>query len=190
MSTVRIEQVGQNKLDHVNKVLAGIGHGDAPMRAVRSAALRAAQKGKTEAGRFAAATYSINKGTFMANCKIKVETGGGAGSVTSVGISFSGSVIPLIEFDTHWGKGGGLTTTVKQSTETLAHAFAAPVYGRTQAHEHEYGTTGPVETLYGPSTGQMMQDDQISEDMSNLIAETFDKRIDHEISRLLAGIGV
>ena len=125
MSIVRIEDVGKNQLDHVNKVLAGIGNGSAAVRAVYQAAQRAAQRGKTEAGRFAAAEYTIGKGGFMSHCKIKVNASGNHGGATSVSIMFAGQVIPLIEFNTRWSKNGGLTTTVKSgSTSTLAHAFA------------------------------------------------------------------
>ena len=190
MSVIKIEDVGQNTLDRVNKILAGIGNGSGAIRAVYQAAKRAGERGKTEAGRFAAAEYTIGKGGFMSHCKIKTMVSGGSGGAASVSIVFAGQVIPLIEFATHWSKSGGLTTTVKSgSTATLAHAFAAPVYGATQAHEHEYGTTGPVKTLYGPSTGQMMQNDKIIQEMDKVIAETFEQRIDHEIGRILAGIG-
>ena len=58
---VHIESVGQNTLDHVNKVLGSFGNGSLATRAVAAAAKRAADKGKTEAGRFAAAEYTIGK---------------------------------------------------------------------------------------------------------------------------------
>ena len=185
---IHINDVGVNTLDRVNKILAGIGNGSGAVRAVYHAAKRAADRAKTEAGRFAAAEYTIGKGGFMAHCRIKASVSGGSGGAASVGITFAGQVIPLIQFDTHWSKGGGLKTTVKSgSSATLAHAFAASVYGSTQAHEHEYGTTGPVKTLYGPSTGHMMQNEKIIEQMDKVISETFEQRIDHEISRILAG---
>lgn len=189
MSTIKIEDVGQNTLDRVNKILGAVGNGGAAVRAVYQAAKRAGQRGRTEASRFAGAEYTIGSGGFLAHCKIKVNASGGGGGASSVSIVFAGSVIPLIEFNTHWSKGGGLTTTVKSgSTATLAHAFAAPVYGATQAHEHKNGTTGGVETLYGPSTGQMMQNEKIIQQMDKVISETFEQRIDHEISRILAGL--
>ena len=186
---IKVEDVGKNKLDYVNKVLAGIGNGSGAIKAVYAAAKRAAQRAKTEAGRFAAEEYTINKGTFMSRCKIKTSVAGGSGGATSVSITFAGSVIPLIEFNTRYARGGKLSTQVKRTggAEILDHAFIAPVYGSTQAHEHIYGTRGPVETLYGPSTGHMMQNDNVIEKMDRVIAETFDQRIDHEMSRILNG---
>jgi len=189
MSMIKVESVGQNTLDRVNKILGSIGNGGAAIRAVYQAAKRAGERGRTEASRFAGAEYTIGSGGFLSHCKIKTNVGGGGGGASSVSIVFAGQVIPLIEFSTHWSKGGGLTTTVKAgSTATLVHAFAAPVYGSTQAHEHKNGTTGGVETLYGPSTGQMMQNEKIITQMDKVISETFEQRIDHEISRILAGL--
>jgi len=190
MSMIKVESVGQNTLDRVNKILAGIQNGGGAIKAVYQAAKRAGERAKTEAGRFAGAEYTIGKGGFMSHCKIQTHASGGSGGASSVSITFAGQVIPLIEFNTRWSKGGGLTTTVKSgSTATLSHAFAAPVYGSTQAHEHVNGTTGGVKTLYGPSTGQMMQNEKIIQQMDKVIAETFEERIDHEIGRILAGIG-
>ena len=187
---IKVEDVGKSKLDYVNKVLAGIGNGSGAIKAVyNNAAKRAAQRGKTEAGRFAAEEYTINKGTFMSRCKIKTSVKGNSGGATSVNIGFAGSVIPLIEFNTRYSKGGRLSTQVKRTggAEILDHAFIAPVYGSTQVHEHVYGTRGPVKTLYGPSAGHMMQNDNVIEKMDKVITETFDQRIDHEMSRILNG---
>ena len=46
-----------------------------------------------------------------------------------------------------------------------------------------------MKTLYGPSTGQMMQNEKIIQQMDEVISQTFEQRIDHEISRILAGTG-
>ncbi len=188
-TSIWIDDVGSNSLDHVNKVLASIGNGSGAIKAVYAAAKRAAQRGKTEAGRFAAEEYTINKGTFMSRCKIKTSVAGGSGGATSISISFAGTVIPLIEFNTKYSKGGMLSTQVKRTggSAILEHAFAAPLYGATQVHEHAYVTRGPVETLYGPSTGHMMQNEIVTEKMEKVISETFDQRIDHEMSRILNG---
>lgn len=189
MSMVHVESVGQNTLDHVNKVLGSFGNGSLATRAVAAAAKRAADKGKTEAGRFAAAEYTIGKGGFMSHCKIKSSVSGGGGGATSVSIEFAGSVIPLIEFNTRYARGGRLTTTVKSgSSATLFHAFAAPVFGKTAVFEHVNQTRGPLEQLFGPSTGHMMQNDKIIEQEDKVIMETFEQRIDHEISRILASL--
>lgn len=186
MSYIQIDDVGQNTLDRVKKILFSVGQEKKATHAIFNASQRAASKAKTEAGRFAAAEYTIGKSGFMSHCKVKTSVGG----TSSVAITFAGQVIPLIEFKTQWTRGGGIATTVKAgSTMQLRHAFLAAVYGKTQAHEHEYGTTGPVKTLYGPSTGHMMQNDKVIEQMDKTITETFERRIDHEISRILAGIG-
>jgi len=189
MSMVHVESVGQNTLDHVNKVLGSFGNGSLATRAVAAAAKRAAQKGKTEAGRFAAAEYTIGKSGFMSHCKIKSSVSGGEGGATSVSIEFAGSVIPLLEFNTRYARGGRLTTTVKSgSSATLYHAFVAPMFGPAAVFEHINQTRGPVEQKFGPSTGHMMQNDVIIEQEDKVMMETFEQRIDHEISRILAGL--
>lgn len=46
----------------------------------------------------------------------------------------------------------------------------------------------PVEERYGPATTQMMySNDEITEEISEKVVETFDKRIDQDILALLNG---
>ena len=66
MSMIKVESVGQNTLDRVNKILGSIGNGGAAVRAVYQAAKRAGQRGRTEASRFAGAEYTIGSGGFLA----------------------------------------------------------------------------------------------------------------------------
>ena len=42
-----------------------------------------------------------------------------------------------------------------------------------------------MEQKYGPSTGHMMQDDGVSDKLTERRVEVFDSRIEHEISRIL-----
>lgn len=188
---IHIEDVGKNSLDHVNKILAGIGNGSGAIRAVHAALTRAAAKAKTEAGRFAAQEYTIGKGAFMGRTKVRTTVSGGSGGATSVSILYAGSVIPLLEFNTRYSRGGSLTTQVKRTggAAVLQHAFAAPVFGQTAVFEHINQTRGPVEQKFGPSTAHMMQNENVIEQMDKTIQETFDQRIDHEISRILNGYG-
>lgn len=47
----------------------------------------------------------------------------------------------------------------------------------------------PVEQKFGPSTGHMMQNEQVIENMEKTILETYETRIEHEILRVLNGWG-
>lgn len=187
MSIVTIETVGASTLERAIKVLAGIPNG--AQRAIRAAATRAGEMGKSKAGQFAAAEYTISKGTFMARTTQKTRVTGGSGGVV-VNISFAGGVIPLLEFNTRYSRGGKMTTTVKRSSgaATLDHVFVANI-GGIGAFERVGAARFPLEGKYGPSTGHMMQDENVIEQMDKTISEAYEKRMDHEITRLLNGWG-
>ena len=185
---VWIEDVGTGSIDKAIKLLAGIPGG--AQKAMHSALKRAGDRAKTEAGRFAAEEYTISKGTFMKN--VKVTTGvSGSGSGVSMSIKFAGHVLPLLEFNTRYERGGLLTTQVKSNggAATLQHAFAERVYGPLGVYERVGAPRFPVEEKFGPSTGHMMRNEQVVQKMEKTIREEFDKRMEHEIIRVMNGWG-
>ena len=189
MSTVAVQSVGGQTLDHVNKILAGIPGG--AYRAVYSAMRRAGDTAKTKAGQFAAAEYTIDKGTFMKNVTQKATVTGGLGGVAEMKISFAGNVLPLLAFQTKFGRDGRLQTKVKRTGggAALDHVFAARVYGPIAAVERLGSSRLPVEQKFGPSTAHMMQSEEVVDQMDQTIKQTFEARIDHEILRVLNGWG-
>lgn len=183
---IRVEEVGGARIERINKILAHIPGG--AIKASHAALKRAGETGKTKAGQFAAAEYTISKGTFMSNVTMKTTTDGGAGGVASLTLSFAGGVLPLRLFQTRASKHGGVTARVKRSGGggTLAHAFRISQFGG--GIFERLGTSRfPVEQKFGPSTGHMMQEEHVVEQMDKVITETFDKRIEHEILRLMNG---
>lgn len=189
MSVITMEEVGGKGLDHVNKILAGFPGG--AYKAAHNALRRAGDTGKTRAGRFAAAQYTISKGDFMRNVTEKTVVSGGAGGVAEVRVSFAGHVLPLLTFHTKFGRDGRVQTQVKRNggAKTLEHAFVARVFGPTAVFERLGVSRFPVEQKYGPSTAHMMENDQVVEQMEQTIRETFEARLDHETTRLLNGWG-
>lgn len=186
MSYIRIDNVGGVSTERLCKVLAGIPNG--VYRATYSALKRAGDQAKTKAGQYAAAEYTISKGTFMSNVNIKTRITGAGSGAASMSLSFAGGVIDLLKFNTKFSKGGAVTTRVKRNGGgTLQHAFIATI-GGTGVFERLSSKRFPVERKYGPSTGHMMQNDKVIEEMTKTIEETYDKRIEHEILRLLSGI--
>ena len=130
MSEVHVTDTGGMNLERVNKLLAGLGNGSAIHKAVYNALRRAADSGKTQAGRFAAEQYTISKGQFMAHVRAKTIQHGGHMGVDSVQILFAGQVIPLIEFRTRFSKDGGVSASVKKGGGgVLSHAFIANIGG-------------------------------------------------------------
>lgn len=184
---VRVDEVGGRSLERVNKLLGRVPNG--AFKATYSALKRAGQKAKTKAGQYAAAEYTISKGTFMANVNSKTQISGGGGGVASLSISFAGSVLPLLEFRTRYGKNGLVSTQVKRNggAATLEHAFVKAIFGPVAVYERLGSKRFPVEQKFGPSTGHMMQNDEVIEKMDETIKETYEERIEHEILRVLNG---
>ena len=177
MSSIRVTLDGDEVLERASKVLAGIPGGVS--KAITSASKRAGDQGKTKAGTFAAQEYTISKGLFMSETKTKLQISEG------FTLSFEGSVIPLKRFKARDQRPRGVYASVKRgSGGRLPHAFTGP-----GGHFFERVATArlPIEKKFGPSTGQMMQNDEIIEQMDKTITETFEKRMEVEINRLLAG---
>lgn len=188
MSVIRIEPAA-GQLERVNKLLAGFPGG--AFKAVYAALKRAGDTAKTKAGQFAAAQYTISKGTFMSNVNTKSSVSGDMGGAAELRISYAGSVLPLLAFHTRASRNGLVQTQVMRSggAVTLQHAFIAPVFGQTAVFERVGAPRFPVRQLFGPSTGHMMQNEQVAEQMSETIQDTFDKRVEHELLRVLNGWG-
>ena len=188
---ISIDEANQGTIQRLNKILAGIPGG--AYKAAYNAMKRAGDTAKTKAGQFAAAEYTISKSTFMSNVTEKTQISGGnsMGGVASLSISFAGNVLPLLSFSTRYSRDGAITTQVKRNggAATLQHAFAAKVYGPIAVFERVGAPRFPVEQKFGPSTGHMMQNEKVVEQMDKTIQETFEQRAEHEILRLLNGWG-
>ncbi len=184
MSIVTITEVGQHKLDRVNTILSGIP--GATYQAVGKAMKRAAQAGKTEAGRYAAAVYNISKGTFMANTSISYEISGGGGAVSSVTIRYAGALLDLLIFKPDLSAGGVKYQAKRGRTVHLRHAFDIAAYGG-----HIYERLGrprfPIRRDKGPSTAHMVGDMDVAAPLGAKIESEFSKRLEHEINRILNG---
>jgi hypothetical protein len=185
--SIEVKEIGEAKLDRVKKLLAGIP--DGVIKASHQALKRAGERAKTEAGRFVAGEYVITKGGFMKNVTVTTNVSGGGGTA-AFNINFRGSVIPLTEFSVKASRGGGVTAQVKRGGGgTISSAFAARVYGPMRIFERVGKARLPVEQKYGPSTAQMMGNETIVELMTETIQESFDERLEHEVWRLLSGVG-
>jgi len=71
----------------------------------------------------------------------------------------------------------------------LEHAFVANIYGHVAVFERVGAPRFPVEQKYGPSTGHMMQNERVIEQMDTTIRQTYEARIEHEVLRVLNGWG-
>ncbi len=189
MNYIRVDQVGSNSLDRTSKILAGVQGGI--WQVVSATMKRAGDTAKTKAGEFAASQYTINKGDFMRNVNMKSHIRNGEGGVVSMSIGYSGNVLPLLTFNTKFSRDGKVQTQVKRggSATVLEHAFAAKIFGPISVFERVGSPRFPVEQKFGPSTAHMMANDEVIKKMDETIRETYDNRIEHEITRVLNGWG-
>ena len=189
MNYIRFDEIGENSLERINKLLHNIPGGT--YKVVSSALRRAGDTAKTRAGQFAAAEYTINKGDFMRKTNVKTHVKSEIGGLLSMSISFSGTVLPLLTFNTSYSRDGRLQTQVKRNggTSTLQNVFTARVFGPIAVFERIGSTRFPIEQKYGPSTGHMMRNEEVIEKMDEAIRDTYEKRIEHEILRVLNGWG-
>lgn len=182
--------IAEDSLDKATKLLAGINGG--VYKAVGSALSRAAASGKTAAKGAVTKEYTISQSEFLFSTKninhfVREFDGG-----ISVVFGFRGNVIPLMKFNTSIGNSGQIVTQVKRSgaAETLNRAFIAQMGGHRGVYERLGPDRFPVTELFGPATPQMMYSNEaVVDEIDAKMAETYEKRIDHEIVRLLNGWG-
>lgn len=185
-----IVDVVEDSLDKATRLLAGINGG--VYKAVGSALSRAAATGKTAAKQPVTKEYTISQSEFLARTRsinhfVRESSGG-----ISVVFGFRGNVIPLMKFNTRVNGSGQIVTQVKRSgsAETLNRAFSAQMGGHKGIYERVGVKRFPVEELYGPATPQMMySNEEVTDEIERKVADTYEKRIDHEILRLLNGWG-
>lgn len=185
-----VVDIAEDSLDKATRLLAGI-HGGV-YKAVGNALTRAAASGKTAAKQPVTQEYAISQSEFLARTKninhfVRESDGG-----ISVVFGFRGNVIPLMKFNTRINGSGQVVTQVKRSgsAETLNRAFSAQMGGHRGVYERTGPSRFPVKELYGPATPQMMYSNEtVTDEIERKVADTYEKRIDHEILRLLNGWG-
>ena len=101
-------------------------------------------------------------------------------------------MIPLTKFNTRVNGSGQVVTQVKRSSaaEVLEHSFQARMGEHQGIYERIGPSRFPVEEGYGPATTQMMySNEEVTDEIERKVADTYEKRIDHEILRILNGWG-
>lgn len=178
--------ISEDSLQKANALLKNINGGFE--RAVSSALKRAAESGKTEAKGAVSKEYAISQGQFLSYTNIvnpSVKSGGGS---VSISFGYRGTVIPLTEFNVSVSKEGGVRANVKRanSPKWIPRAFQLSGLWRREGSERY-----PIHKLYGPATPQAIYSNpSVQEAVEKKIDETWETRIDHEISRILNGYGV
>ena len=176
MSGIQITLDDNGVIERANKILAAVPGG--VHKAIAAASKRAGDQGKTKAGTFAAAEYTISKGTFMGNVNIRLQVSDG------FTLTFAGGVLPIEKFKSRDVRPGGTITSEKRGQSSRLHR----VFGLSGGFVERVGTARlPLEKKFGPSTGHMMQNEKVIDQMDKTITESFEKRMEVEINRILAG---
>ena len=127
----------------------------------------------------------------MRNTTIKTKSSATTAGVASMSISYAGNVLPLLTFSTSYARDGSVRTQVKRNggAQLLEHVFVAKISGHTGVYERLGRSRFPLEQKFGPSTGHMMRNEDVIEQMDETVRETFERRAEHEILRVLNGWG-
>ena len=188
---VYAESVGEGTIERAAKLLAGIDGG--VQKAINSAMKRAVKTGETYASKVIRKEYTIGAADFTKYTRSKSAVAV-EGNTTAAVIQYKGFHIPLLRFDHSIGKDGLMSVRVEKSSArtVLKRAFAAEMKS---GHiglffERETDDRLPIRQFFGPSTPQMMDaNEEVSKEIGEKVQETFDKRLDHEVTRILNGWG-
>lgn len=179
--SVRVQETGIS-LERITALLSMIPEGlqKANMRAMK----RAGEAARTQAGRSASTYYQVSRGQFQANVKESVKTQG----IASITIRYAGSVIPLIQFHVKHTRGGIFAQAMRTSGgAVLRNSFVASIGASPNVYTRLTSSRFPIKKLFGPSTGHMMQNEKVADEMGKTMKETYDIRFEHEIGRILSG---
>ncbi len=178
-----ILEIEGDGLERAAALLGGIPVG--VQKAVGSALKRAAEHGATIGARLATERYVIGSGAIKRYLRHYNQALGG-GMAWKFG--YWGQRIPLIHYDTGVDGSGRVRTRVLRTStkEILDHAFISTGMSYNRVRERT-GQGRRTRELYGPSAVSAIS---IHEDkVESAVQETFEKRIDHEIARVLNEYG-
>lgn len=187
-------EVSENTMERMHMLLQGIE--GAKGKVLRPAFGRAMQAGKTEAKKQAIATYHIKSGDFNSNTRIQYNGINDNPDEIVGSITFAGYPIKLIKYNV------SPKTVPKRNTMPSANVLKAnsPVkFNRRndvfiQEVSKNIGIfkreeTGKLKELYAPSGPKMIENKEVMQSIEDRVNEVINKRIDHEIERLLSKNG-
>jgi hypothetical protein len=200
-------------IEKVNALLAGVPGG--AEKAFKGAFSRAQSAVRSAATTEIPKVYAISKTDVRAESNIKLRTRKAENEIVGE-LSFSGFKIPLYRFDVTPKRptpreGDFIRVSVtKGTTKLFRHAFNAKMQsghmgvfervpgkrmndrqGKKQTlnmHTQAIGRYDDgADQLYGPSVSGMLENAEVMNEMEEVAIETVNKRLDHEIERILKG---
>lgn len=185
-------QITNEQIERVNLILSSVPKG--AEKAITSVIRRANNTVRTEAVKGITSVYAISRQNVRAETTINVRTQKVDGGVVGT-VSFAGYKIPLYRFNV------SPTLPVQHATVSaavlnesgrtpFAEAFIAKMKsGHTGMFERDGTARLPITEFMGPSTAQMAANSVVLEAVEDKAQEVINKRVEHEITRILNGYG-
>lgn len=182
MIEITSEQVGR-----INALLGGVKN--APQKVIYNVLNRATGTVVSQSSKYVRQTYKIKHGDLTSNRNINVSRAGP--SKLEATISYGGTLIPLMKFnvDPKQPKRKHVTVSVlaNGSGQRLLHAYVADLGHGVGVFERETAARDSSVQLFGPSAAHMVENAEVLEKVESAAMETINKRVEHEISRILNG---
>lgn len=151
---------------------------------------RAIEAARTQAARSVRETYHVKHGDVIKTIKVKKAHAGDL----EANFSSKGETLKLVKFRVKANKplptrGKYVVASVKKGSSKMVNkTFMAKIF---KGEPNVYSRVGtkrfPVRAHYGPSIPQMAGNEQVISKVEKRAEEVLDKRLDHEISRVLGG---
>lgn len=181
-------EVSEQTIDKLHTLLAGIENGID--KALSPAFGRALQSGKTEAKKQAMQTYYIKASDYNQNSYIKYKGVEHRADEIIGEISFAGNPMALMKYKT------SPTTPGRETPSAVVLKENKPVKfnRRHDVFIQQIGShigifkreeNGRIKELYGPSTPKMVDNEKVKQAVEQKVHEVLNRRIEHEIERLL-----
>lgn len=183
-------EITAEQTERVNAILGGLKN--APNKVFYNVINRALSTVRAQSGKLIAATYQIKQKDVKSNTNMRVSKAS-ANDLTGQ-IAFAGTVIPLMKFQVSPKSPQKRTVSVSVLRESggkrLESAYVADLgrYG-VGVFERLTSKRESSQQLFGPSVAHMMENERVLEQAEQKAQETIDKRVEHEISRILNGYG-
>lgn len=187
MITITAEQI-----ERVNLILSGVPGGIE--KALSSTIRRANNTVRSETLKGITTVYAITRQNVRAETTIKVRTQSSDGGIVGT-VLLAGHKIPLYRFNV------SPTIPIQRATVSAAvlagngrtpfqDAFIARMQsGHTDMFERDGSKRLPISEFMGPSTAQMAGNSIVLADVEEKAQEVINKRVEHEITRILNGYG-
>lgn len=191
-------EITNEQIERVNLLLSGVPNG--VEKAMKSVIQRANSTIRTETLKGITSVYTISKQNVRAETTIQMEIMQQSSGIVGT-VSFAGYKIPLYRFDVSPKKPGTgkmvAARMMKNHTKTIwRHAFIAKVQTGHVGTDHtsiferkKEKKRLPIGEIPGLSTAQMAENTIVLEQVEEKTQEVINKRIEHEISRILNGYG-